>query len=494
MARELPIRNGRLTTDLDADGHKIKNLPPGEGFTQAQADWNQSDSTKPDFIKNKPTIPAPVTVDSALSETSENPVQNKVVTESLAEKLSRAEAGFTEWTSIDASIISASWLAGVWTFVFIYDGAEETATVEGPIDATMLTTTSYVDVERTRLPTMADIPDGSTSMPHEDSNSTKGPGTSSRYAREDHVHPSDSSKQDVISDLAAIRSGAQAGATAYQKPSGGIPKTDLAGAVQTSLGKADTAVQPEGIAGLMPMYPFSAPTFAQTANSFSFSGTDAASGYHYEIEYSSGTWSLYKVADGSTHSSGDVPMYTNNTAAESATVVEFNSGAITATRGYVATLSPFTNAQIEMGEWTFIKGVENVVSGPTYSNGAWTVDVVFHGQSDRFTADETAEDATSLTFSGGLVTATRPPSAFEIAVGALPAGVTGKARDCILVIDCTAEGAVAPTVTWPDNWAPRTSAEDDLTVEVGVNVYYVTEYEPGKFVVARWLEPTGGES
>ena len=29
----------------------------------------------------------------------------------------------------------------------------------------------------------------------------------------------------------------------YSKPSGGIPKTDLASAVQTSLGKADTALQ-----------------------------------------------------------------------------------------------------------------------------------------------------------------------------------------------------------------------------------------------------------
>ena len=32
-------------------------------------------------------------------------------------------------------------------------------------------------------------------------------------------------------------------ATAYQKPSGGIPDTDLSAAVQTSLGKADTAIQ-----------------------------------------------------------------------------------------------------------------------------------------------------------------------------------------------------------------------------------------------------------
>lgn len=52
-------------------------------------------------------------------------------------------------------------------------------------------------------------------------------------------------KQDTITDLATIRTGAAAGATAYQKPSTGIPSTDLASAVQTSLGKADTALQSE---------------------------------------------------------------------------------------------------------------------------------------------------------------------------------------------------------------------------------------------------------
>lgn len=50
-------------------------------------------------------------------------------------------------------------------------------------------------------------------------------------------------KQDIINDLTDIRSGASAGATAYQKPSSGIPSTDLASDVQNSLGKADTALQ-----------------------------------------------------------------------------------------------------------------------------------------------------------------------------------------------------------------------------------------------------------
>ena len=46
------------------------------------------------------------------------------------------------------------------------------------------------------------------------------------------------------SDLAsAVQTSLGKADTAYQKPSGGIPKTDLASAVQTSLGKADTALQ-----------------------------------------------------------------------------------------------------------------------------------------------------------------------------------------------------------------------------------------------------------
>ena len=50
-----------------------------------------------------------------------------------------------------------------------------------------------------------------------------------------------SGKQDAINDLATIRSGAAAGATAYQKPGTGIPKEHLASGVQSSLDKADAA-------------------------------------------------------------------------------------------------------------------------------------------------------------------------------------------------------------------------------------------------------------
>lgn len=57
-------------------------------------------------------------------------------------------------------------------------------------------------------------------------------------------HQDISGKQDAIQDLSAIRSGAAAGATAYQKPLTGIPATDLESSVQTSLNKANSAQQP----------------------------------------------------------------------------------------------------------------------------------------------------------------------------------------------------------------------------------------------------------
>lgn len=47
--------------------------------SQVQSDWNQNDTSASDYIKNKPTI------DTALSSTSENAVQNKVVKAAIDE-------------------------------------------------------------------------------------------------------------------------------------------------------------------------------------------------------------------------------------------------------------------------------------------------------------------------------------------------------------------------------------------------------------------------
>ena len=48
-------------------------------------------------------------------------------------------------------------------------------------------------------------------------------------------------KQDTINDLATIRSGAAAGATAYQKPGSGIPQSDMNADVQAKLNAAGSS-------------------------------------------------------------------------------------------------------------------------------------------------------------------------------------------------------------------------------------------------------------
>ncbi len=73
-------------------------------------------------------------------------------------------------------------------------------------------------------------------------------------------------KQDTISDLQTIREGAAAGATAYQKPAGGIPSTDMTQAVQTSLQKADNAAPQSEVEGIEAKIPAAASAQNQLAD------------------------------------------------------------------------------------------------------------------------------------------------------------------------------------------------------------------------------------
>ena len=57
------------------------------------------------------------------------------------------------------------------------------------------------------------------------------------------LNAQDVGAQTPIADLAQIREGAAKGATAYQKPSTGIAKSDLTNGIQQSLDRADTALQ-----------------------------------------------------------------------------------------------------------------------------------------------------------------------------------------------------------------------------------------------------------
>lgn len=92
----------------------------------------------------------------------------------------------------------------------IIDLTGDTATAEDVVYGKSFHLASGVQATGT-----ATIPSPATATPLMDG--TGAVGTSAKYAREDHVHPSDTSKQDTISDLATIRSNATDGETAYTR-------------------------------------------------------------------------------------------------------------------------------------------------------------------------------------------------------------------------------------------------------------------------------------
>ena len=109
--------------------------PEGPQGPSVQSDWNQTDNTALDFIKNKPTIPSQIIVDNALSTTSENPVQNKVVKAAIDLKSDKANtpvvltvSDITQLTSAqvdalrigDAVEVSNPSAAGAFLYIVTY--------------------------------------------------------------------------------------------------------------------------------------------------------------------------------------------------------------------------------------------------------------------------------------------------------------------------------------------------------------------------------------
>jgi len=80
---------GLSTNDYTTtEKNKLAGIAAG-AEVNVQSDWSVTDSTSDAFIKNKPTIPAAVTVDTALNSTSTNPVQNKVINTALGNKVEK---------------------------------------------------------------------------------------------------------------------------------------------------------------------------------------------------------------------------------------------------------------------------------------------------------------------------------------------------------------------------------------------------------------------
>lgn len=85
------ISSSDVVTASDKNGYIKVNGTDVKVFSHTQSDWNETDANAEGYIKNKPTIPEGVVVDTELSDTSGNAIANKTVKAALDGKLSLNE-------------------------------------------------------------------------------------------------------------------------------------------------------------------------------------------------------------------------------------------------------------------------------------------------------------------------------------------------------------------------------------------------------------------
>ena len=72
----------------------------------------------------------------------------------------------------------------------------------------------------------------------------------------------------------------------------------------------------------------------------------------------------------------------------------------------------------------------------------------------------------------------------------LPSSVQNEARIARFVVDCTSLTANPPIISWPQNFYSKTGTSTDIQCSSNVvNVFNISEYAEGKFIVDSWKEP-----
>lgn len=206
------------------------------------------------MLSDIPESGGSITIDTELSDISENAIANKTVTSALKDKQNTIE-------DLDAIRSGAS--KGATSIQKVKTINEEPIEGEGNLSLVVS------DDGLARCNGFIDVEDFKYFFPSERNSSE-----AETLATIEIVNNGLSTKQDIIEDIEGIRSGAAKGATAvqpeslakvaisgsyndlsnkpsipiipdniYVKPSAGIPKSDLESSVQSSLDKADTAIQ-----------------------------------------------------------------------------------------------------------------------------------------------------------------------------------------------------------------------------------------------------------
>ena len=234
--------------------------------------------------------------------------------------------------------------------------------------------------------------------------------------------------------------GAGTGNGTYSKPSGGIPKTDLASAVQTSLGKADTALQShqtikqDGITGA-------------TVNRFGTCSTAAATAAK-TVSITSGTFSLEAGARVSV-------KFTNANTAD----------------------TPTLNVNSKGAKNIFSKGSQ-ITTGTNKSLLAGTVDFIYDGTQWHLIGnyiDTNTTYSNASTSAAGLMSAADKTKLNGIATGAQVNSITGVKGDAESSyrtgnVNLTAANIGAASSSHTHNYAGSSSAGGAATSANKLNI------------------------
>lgn len=165
-----------------------------------------------------------ITVDAALSNSSTNPVQNRVVKAALDNK---------QDTISNLQAIIAGATAGSTAYQLPVGGIPATDLASGVIPANI--SAFYNDVgyltQHQDISGKVDKVTGKGLSTNDYTNDDRDTLRNAVPMQFTLLGERIDAKQDTISDLSTIRSGAAAGATAYQKPVNGIPASDIAAGV-----------------------------------------------------------------------------------------------------------------------------------------------------------------------------------------------------------------------------------------------------------------------
>lgn len=87
---------------VDTNGEIMGHGVPfsGGGVGGVQADWNQPDTSNPSYIRNKPTIPPAITVDSTVTPSGSNPVASSGIYDAIQTAIEEASFDYNNYVDL----------------------------------------------------------------------------------------------------------------------------------------------------------------------------------------------------------------------------------------------------------------------------------------------------------------------------------------------------------------------------------------------------------